>query len=111
MKGVRKLSLRPYHGTVWLCETIEAMHRAYKHIMRSPWPHGEDRPDGGRYVMLDTDDIRNRIFLVYAGNKAALAHEFAHVLLIVFRTIGHDPRDGDGEPFCYMLSQLMIDAE
>lgn len=111
MKGVRKLSLRPYHGTVWLCESPDVMLAAYKRIMRAPWPHNTIHKTGGHFCMLEADDPNNRVFLVYGDGPAALAHEFSHVLLIVFRTIGHDPREGDGEPFCYMLSQLMIDAE
>ena len=110
MKGVKKLSLRPYHGSVWVCDTLDAMRRAYKYIMRAAYPY-EDDPDGGRFVLLEGDKIGDRIFLVFGSNAPALAHEFAHVLLIVFRTIGHDPRQGDGEPFCYMLSQLMIEAD
>lgn len=111
MKGVRKLSLRPYHGTVWLCDSIETMHRAYRYLMRKPWPHGETDPNGGRYVLLEADKLSDRAFLVFGANPATLAHEFAHVLLKVFGTIGHDPREGDGEPFCYMLSQLMLEAD
>jgi hypothetical protein len=109
MRGVRKMSLRPYHGEVWLCDSIENMARAYKIKTRQSWPYATD-PNGGRFVMLEGDKLVDRVFLVYGASPAALAHEFAHVLLIVFRTIGHDPREGDGEAFCYMLSQLMIES-
>lgn len=108
---MKKLSLRPYHGTIWLCGSIDELLKAHKRVTRAPWPHGDSDPNGGRFVMLENGSVGNRIFLVYAHNLAALAHEFAHVLLIVFRTIGHDPREGDGEPFCYMLSQLLLEAE
>lgn len=108
---MKKLSLRPYHGTIWLCSSMDELHKAHKRLTRAPWPHGDSDPNGGRFVMVVTDKITERVFLVYAANLAALAHEFAHVLLIVFRTIGHDPREGDGEPFCYMLSQLLLEAE
>ena len=39
-----------------------------------------------------------------------MAHELAHVALHVFERCGIDPRSGNGEPFCYLLSQLMLDA-
>jgi hypothetical protein len=107
---MRKLSLRPYHGIVWLCDTTDEIRKAYKRVTKKPWDMDID-PNGGRYVLLERGDaISSRIWLVYAKDKPALAHEFAHVLLHTFKAIGHDPRDGDGEPFCYMLSQLMIEA-
>jgi hypothetical protein len=31
-------------------------------------------------------------------------------VLHVFERCGIDPREAHGEPFCYMLSQLMLDA-
>jgi hypothetical protein len=34
----------------------------------------------------------------------------AHVVLHVFERCGIDPISGNGEPFCYMLSQILIDA-
>jgi hypothetical protein len=40
-----------------------------------------------------------------------LAHEFSHVVLHVFERCGIDPREGSGEPFCYLLSQLLLDAK
>lgn len=108
---MKKLSLRPYHGTVWLCDSMAELQRHHKRLTRTPWPYGDSDPKGGRFVMLEHDELVDRKFLVYAHDLPALAHEFAHVLLIVFRTIGHDPRQGDGEPFCYMLSQLLLEAK
>jgi hypothetical protein len=35
----------------------------------------------------------------------------SHVMLNVFELVGIDPREAGGEPFCYMLSQLMLEAE
>jgi hypothetical protein len=50
-------------------------------------------------------------YLIWAKDAAQLAHEIAHVVLHVFERCGIDPRECNGEPFCYMLSQLMIDAK
>lgn len=105
---MRKLSLRPYHGEVWLCESLRELRKTYKAQTKEKYPY-EDDPDGGRYVRLDGGK-GGPVWLVYASGHAALAHEFAHVLLHTFRVIGHDPTHGDGEPFCYMLSQLMLEA-
>jgi hypothetical protein len=108
---VRKLSLRPYHGTIWLCDSMEELHKAYKREVKKPYGYIGDDPKGGRFVLLEGKGLVDRVFLVYGHKLAHVAHEFAHVLLIVFETIGHDPRKGDGEPFCYMLSQLLLEAE
>jgi hypothetical protein len=106
---LKKLSLRPYHGEVWVTADLDELRRAYKRITRQAYPYTDD-PKGGRYVLLENGTLGDRVFLVYSKRPEALAHEICHVLLIVFKTIGHDPREGDGEPFCYMLSQLMLEA-
>lgn len=106
---MKKLSLRPYHGEVWVTNSLEDLRKSYRRVTKQPYPY-EDDPDGGRFVMTEGDRLTDRIFLVYSKKPEALAHELCHVLLIVFKTIGHDPREGDGEPFCYMLSQLMLEA-
>lgn len=108
---MKKLSLRPYHGTIWLCDSRNELLKAHKRLTKQPWPYGDGDAKGGQFVMLEHGAIANRKFLVHGHTLPALAHEFAHVLLIVFRTIGHDPREGDGEPFCYMLSQLLLEAK
>ena len=106
---MKRLSLRPYHGQIVLFTDLEELRRYYKRCTKRPYPY-EDDPNGGRFILIETNKLVQREFLVFAKTPACLAHEFAHVLLIVFRTIGHDPREGDGEAFCYMLSQLMIEA-
>jgi hypothetical protein len=105
---VKKLDLRPYHGMIWLC-TTEELHKAYKRLCKSPYPY-QDPKDGGRYVKVTYDIPAQTIWLVWASDFAYLAHEFSHVLLQTFGTVGHDPTVGDGEPFCYMLSQLLLEA-
>ena len=106
---MKKLSLRPYHGEVWCFTDLEEMRKAYKRVTKQAYPYTDD-PNGGRFILLEGDALTNRTFFVFAKAPHCLAHELTHVLLIVFKTIGHDPREGDGEPFCYMLSQLMLEA-
>lgn len=105
-----KLSLRPYHGSIWLCQSKDELHRAYKRLCKVPYPHS-DPESGGRYVKIMFDLPMDTIWLVWASEFSYLAHEFSHVLLQTFGTLGHDPTVGDGEPFCYMLSQLLLEAE
>jgi hypothetical protein len=108
-RALKKLSLRPYHGTIWLCDSQDELHKAYKRLTKSAYPY-EDGKTGGRYIFLNGDTLGDRIYLVWASNKSYLAHEYCHILLHVCNTIGYDPREGDGEPFCYMLSQLLIES-
>jgi hypothetical protein len=106
---MKELSLRPYHGSIFLCESPDEMRKQYKRICRKACPHpiGES---GGRYIKIEFEHPHETRWLVYGDSPASLAHEFSHVLLQTFGTIGHDPTVGDGEPFCYMLSQLMLEA-
>lgn len=106
---MKKLPLRPYHGVIWLCATRAELHAAYKKILKKPFPHPE-QAKGGQYIKVEFDDPIDTIWLVWANEHAYLAHEFSHILLQTFGTIGHNPTVGDGEPFCYMLSQLLLEA-
>lgn len=49
-------------------------------------------------------------YLVWGNSPHTLAHEMAHVVLHVFERCGIDPREGGGEPFCYMQAQLLLEA-
>lgn len=106
---MKKLPLRPYHGEIWLCRSLAELRKLYEQRTGAAYPYQDD-PAGGRFIMLERDEAKDRIFLVFARTPAILAHELSHILLVMFKTIGHDPREGDGEPFCYMMSQLMIEA-
>lgn len=50
-------------------------------------------------------------YLVWANKPHLLAHELSHVVFHVFKRCGIDPRKSTGEAFCYMLSQLMLEAK
>jgi hypothetical protein len=62
-------------------------------------------------VRLEGKYEKDCIWVVYARRPAVLAHELTHILLQTWEKIGAHPGDGNGEPFCYMLSQLMLDAK
>lgn len=49
---MKKLSLRPYHGTIWLCESVDEMHKAYKRLTKEKWPHGDTDVNGGRFCYM-----------------------------------------------------------
>jgi hypothetical protein len=103
------ISLRPYHGKIILCKSPDEMKKIYKKYTKQNCSENIYK-NGGKVIRLEGDSHEDITWLVYASKKPYLAHEFSHVLLHTFDLIGHDPRKGDGEPFCYMLSQLMIDA-
>lgn len=46
-------------------------------------------------------------YLIVAEQPHYWAHELSHVILHTFERCGIDPREAKGEPFCYLLSQLM----
>lgn len=108
----RKLSLRPYPGEVWAFDSLKEMRKTYEHMVKEPYPY-RDEKTGGRYVVVQRGSgnlAMDRVFLVYAREPHVLAHELSHVILIVFTDIGIEAASGAGEPFCYMLSQLMLEA-
>lgn len=103
------LSLRPYGGEILLFRNLSWMKAKYTAMTGHPYTFSND-PTGGQFIRIDGKRKCDDVYLVYARHPHVLAHELAHVILIKFNEIGAHPVDGMGEPFCYMLSQLMLDA-
>ncbi len=106
---MKELSLRPYFGSVRVCKTRKEYQKHYKAL------HGEKDNDltgrsSGRMSGRVYED-RAPVFVVWAAAPCYLAHELSHVILWVFEKAGIDPREANGEPFCYMLSQLLLECE
>jgi hypothetical protein len=106
---MKELSLRPYFGAVRVCKSQKEYQKHYIEL------HGEKDSDltrslSGRMSGRQFDD-RPPIFIVWAAAPCYLAHELSHVILWVFEKAGIDPREANGEPFCYMLSQLLLECE
>lgn len=107
---VRTLSLRPYPGEIKLFDDLKHFRAYYEAHTGEKYPY-TDEPKGGRYVRLEGNGTEmDAKWLVYGRKPHVLAHEFTHILLQVWKRIGSEPHEGGGEPFCYMLSQLMLDA-
>jgi hypothetical protein len=104
---VRELSLRPYNGKLFVAFSVADYYRQHQAIFKKP----EVLTCGteGRFVGGEGKDGL-WTYLVWAEKPHTLAHELAHVVLHVFERCGIDPREGNGEPFCYMLSQLLLEA-
>lgn len=103
----RELSLRPYHGRLFVAASAEDYEQAHQRIFKNPdvlTCAQEGRFSGGE----GKDGLWT--YLVWGAKPHTLAHELAHVVLHVFERCGIDPREASGEPFCYMLSQLLLDS-
>lgn len=105
---MKELSLRPYSGKLFVTKTRKQYEKAHKELLKIPdvltcaqkgrFSGGEGKDGGWTY-------------LIYAETPDTMAHELSHVVLHVFERCGIDPISSGGEPFCYMLSQLMLEAE
>ena len=107
--AVLELSLRPYPGTIKLCASRNSFYREHKKLFGDK---GKDLTyNRGRMVGKWDDRTAWPTYVVWAERPAYLAHEMAHVVLHVFDLAGIDPVAAGGEPFCCLLSQLLIDAD
>lgn len=102
-------SLRPYPGTLQICKSRKEFYRQHTKLFGD---RGEDLTyKCGRMVGKYDTEKRWPTYIVWAETQAHLAHEIAHVVLHVFEIADIDPRGCNGEPFCYLLSQLLLDAD
>ena len=103
---LREIPLRPYPGVVFVTKDRKAFVRAAKELFN----RDEDlRGKAGRFLQEPTWYHPHTV-LVWYSNPATLAHELAHVVFGVFDSVGINPCCGNDEPFCYMLSQLFLEA-
>lgn len=108
MKGVTRLSLRPYNGIAYFARTRKDYERA--HVKLFAEPDILTPAQCGRFS-ADVGPDGLWTYLIWAETPHTLAHELAHVALHVAQRCGWDPREAGGEPFCYLLSQLILDAK
>ena len=102
---MKELSLRPYTGRLFVVKTAKEYEKAHKKLFKTP-----DVIKCGQAGRFSGGEGKDGMWTYLAwGNHHTLAHELAHVVLHVFERCGIDPRESGGEPFCYMLSQLLLD--
>lgn len=103
---MKELSLRPYNGRLFVVKTPKEYEKAHKKLFKTP-----DVLTCGQAGRFSGGQGKDGMwtYLVWEGRRHMLAHELAHVVLHVFERCGMDPRESAGEPFCYMLSQLILD--
>ena len=105
--NVKELSLRPYAGRLFVAKTAKAYSLAHEELFKTPdvlTCAQKGRFSGGQ----GRDDLWT--YLIWGKQPNDMAHEISHVVLHVFERCGIDPREANGEPFCYMLSQLILDC-
>lgn len=105
---MKELSLRPYHGRLFVVKSADEYQRQHKRLFKKP--DVLTCATAGRMMGGEGKDGL-WTYLVWADKPHLQAHEFSHVVLHVFERCGIDPREACGEPFCYMLSQLMLEAK
>lgn len=105
---MKELSLRPYPGTIRLCKSKKEYQKEHLELFKKPI---DVTGKFGRMDGLWHEDTMQPIWLVWAVDDARLAHEFAHVIFHIFELCGISPSEASNEPFCYMLSQLLIEAK
>lgn len=102
-----ELSLRPYPGMVFVTKDRKAFVRAAKELFDSDQSTLGNQ--AGRFLAGSTW-YHPHTALVWWTSPSTLAHELSHVIFDRFETVGIDPMSGNHEPFCYMLSQLFMEA-
>ena len=104
---LKTLSLRPYPGQVTTCSTQAEYQKHYKKL-HGKIDDGLNSSSSGR-MSGRIFEGKSPTYLIWAATPCYLAHELSHVILDVFDRVGIDPRQANGEPFCYLLSQLLLD--
>ena len=103
---MKELSLRPYNGRLFIAKSRKDYEKAHSTLFKTPdvlTCTQEGRFSGGE----GKDGIWT--YLVWAKHTHTLAHELSHAILHTFERCGIDPREACGEPFCYLLSQLLLE--
>lgn len=105
---MKELSLRPYNGRLFLASSRKDYEKGHQKLFRTA--DVLNCAQCGRFTGGEGKDGL-WTYLIWAKGPPQLAHELSHVVLHVFERVGIDPRESLGEPFCYMLTQLIIDAK
>lgn len=105
---MKKLSLTPYPGHIYLFDKWAPLRKKYKKLTGNKYPYEPANNESGKFIFIEGDGWI--CFLVFGREASVLAHEFVHCLLTLFKMVGIDPSDSNGEPMCYLLSRLMREA-
>lgn len=107
-KTHHEISLRPYNGRLFAANTRKEYEAAHIALFNEPdvlLCDQQGRFSGGK----GRDGLWT--YLIWANSPSTWAHEVAHVILHTFERLGIDARSGNGEPFCYLLSQILTEVK
>lgn len=104
---MKELSLRPYNGRLFVAKSRNDYEKGHRKLFKTA--DVLSCAQEGRCRYGEGKDGK-WTYLIYAEKPHTLAHELSHVIFHVFERCGIDPTEGREEPFCYMLSQLMLEA-
>lgn len=104
---MKEISLRPYHGRLFVASSKKDYEQSHIRLFKTP--DVITCAQAGRFSAGEGKDGM-WTYLIWGAALPQVVHELSHVVLHVFERCGIDPRDAGGEPFCYMLSQLVLEA-
>lgn len=102
-REVKKLSLRPYVGTLYVARTRKAYEKAHVALFGEEDPL-EDDTDG--MFSTNTTEDGKLVYLAYAGSPHLWVHELSHVVIHLFEYLQNPITSDNSEPFCYLLHTL-----
>lgn len=104
---MKELRLRPYHGRVFVAKTRKEYEAQHIKLFKTA-----DLLNCSQCGRFSGGEGRDGMwtYLIWADKTNDLVHELSHVVLHVFERCGIDPREANGEPFCYMLGQLVLES-
>ena len=97
---MKKISLQPYPGEIWHCVSKKEYQKTHKKVFKK-----KDNIKGvsGRA----SGSFAKGTYLIWGKTHDTLLHEISHALLFLFEAVGIDPREANGEPFCYLLQHVV----
>ena len=98
-KGIKKISLRPYVGTLYVARTRKAYERAHIVLFGEPDELSEDTAGN-----FSTNG--NGVYLAYADSPDLWVHELSHVVIHLFEYLQNPITTENSESFCYLLHTL-----
>jgi hypothetical protein len=104
-KGVVVHELRPYRHQVLFAKTRRDFEQIGVYVEFEPLDASGCE---GRTVFMDEGGKRLYAVGVFNGCPGVLAHECAHVALDLFQRLGMNPTESGGEPFCYLLQEMIL---
>ena len=102
-KGIKKISLRPYVGTLYVARTRKAYERAHIVLFGEPDELSEDT---GGNTSTNTTVEGKLVYLAYADSPDLWVHELSHVVIHLFEYLQNPITSDNSEPFCYLLHTL-----